>query len=86
MDISEIATPEYAEIDADTRLGKVRSLFERENPKGIVVMRDGEYAGVIGERQLVRSRVEDDAKAAVLLKASRSRSTATRTSARPRGC
>lgn len=76
MNISDIANPDYVEVDAGTRLGKVRSIFERENPKGIVVTRDGEYAGVIGERQLVRSRVEDDAKAAVLLKASRSKTTA----------
>ena len=76
MDISEIVNPDYVEIDADTRLGKVRAIFERDNPKGIVVVQDGEYAGVIGERQLVRSRIEDDAKAAVLLKASRGKTTA----------
>jgi len=68
MDISEIATPEYIEIDADERLGKVRSLFDRENPKGLIVVRDGEYVGVIGERDLVRSRIEDDTKASVVMK------------------
>jgi len=68
MDISEIATSEYIEIDADERLGKVRSIFDRENPKGLIVTRDGEYAGVIGERDLVRSRIEDDTKADVLMK------------------
>ena len=68
MDISEIATPEYIEVDADERLGKIRSIFDRENPKGLIVTRDGEYAGVIGERDLVRSRIEDDTKASVLMK------------------
>jgi CBS domain-containing protein/ribosome-associated translation inhibitor RaiA len=68
MDISDIATPEYIEVDAGERLGKVRSIFERENPKGLIVTRDGEYAGVIGERDLVRSRIEDDTKADVLMK------------------
>jgi CBS domain-containing protein len=68
MDISDIATPEYAEIDANARLGKVQSIFERENPRGIIVTEDGEYAGVIGERDLVRSRIEDDTKAGVLMK------------------
>jgi predicted transcriptional regulator/ribosome-associated translation inhibitor RaiA len=68
MDISDIATPEYIEVDADERLGKVRSIFERENPKGLIVTRNGEYAGVIGERDLVRSRVEGDTKADVLMK------------------
>jgi CBS domain-containing protein/ribosome-associated translation inhibitor RaiA len=68
MDISDIASPEYTEVDAGERLGKVRSIFDRENPKGLVVTRDGEYAGVIGERDLVRSRIEDDTKADVLLR------------------
>ncbi|WP_277553756.1 CBS domain-containing protein [Halobaculum limi] len=68
MDISNIAVPEFVEVDADERLGKIRSLFDRENPKGIIVMENGEYAGVIGERELVNSRVEDDTKAAALMK------------------
>jgi len=68
MDISEIATSEFIEVDADERLGKVRSIFDRENPKGLIVTRDGEYAGVIGERDLVRSQIEDDTKAGVLMK------------------
>jgi predicted transcriptional regulator len=68
MDIADIATPEYIEVDADERLGKIRSIFERENPKGLIVTRDGEYTGVIGERDLIRSRIEDDTKASVLMK------------------
>ncbi|MFB6157077.1 MAG: CBS domain-containing protein [Haloferacaceae archaeon] len=68
MDISGIATAEYVETASDTRLGKVRSIFERENPKGIVVMDDGDYVGIIGERQLIRSHVEDDTKASALVR------------------
>ncbi|NHN47299.1 CBS domain-containing protein [Halostella sp. JP-L12] len=71
MDIADIATREYVEVDADTRLGKVRSLFEEENPKGIIVTREGEYEGVVGERQLLQSHVEDDTKVAALVKPSR---------------
>ncbi|MFB6128045.1 MAG: CBS domain-containing protein [Halolamina sp.] len=63
MDISDIAAEEYVEVEADTRLAKVRSLFERENPKGVVVTNGGEYAGVVGEKELVRSQVDDDTKA-----------------------
>ncbi len=66
MDIADIATSDYVEIDADERLGKVRSIFERKNPKGIVVTEDGEYAGIVTQRQLVQSHVEDDAKARAL--------------------
>ena len=66
MNIADIATQEYAQVDADERLGKVRSVFEQDNPKGIVVTDDGDYEGIITERQLLQSHVEDDAKANVL--------------------
>jgi len=49
MNIVDIAVPEYVEVDVSERLAKVRSIFERENPKGIIVTEDGEYAGVVGE-------------------------------------
>ncbi|WP_396611834.1 CBS domain-containing protein [Haloferax sp. S1W] len=68
MDIADIATPDFVEVDANERLGKVRAIFERENPKGIIVGNDGEYAGVIGEKQLINSHVEDDTKASALMK------------------
>jgi CBS domain-containing protein/ribosome-associated translation inhibitor RaiA len=68
MDIADIATREQIEVDFDERLGKVRSLFDREHPKGILVLQDGEYAGVITERQLLSSHVEDDTKAGVMMK------------------
>ena len=66
MDISDIATREFVEVDANKRLGKVRAIFERENPKGIIVTEDGAYAGVITQKQLVQSHVEDDAKAGAM--------------------
>lgn len=62
MDIADIATRDYVAVDADERLSKVRSRFERENPKGFVVTEGGEYEGVINERQLVQSHVQDSAK------------------------
>ncbi|MHB9288192.1 CBS domain-containing protein [Halobacteriales archaeon Cl-PHB] len=68
MDIADIATSDFVEVDAEKRLGKVRSIFERENPTGIVVTNGGEYAGVITERQLVQSHVEDNAKASGLVR------------------
>ncbi len=68
MNISDIAVPEYVEVPANERLAKVRSIFERENPKGIIVTEDGEYAGVVGEKQLMRSRMEDDTKVSAVMK------------------
>ena len=62
MDIADIATPDYAEIDADERLGKVRSIFEHDKPKGILVTEDGEYTGIINQKQLLQSHVQDGTK------------------------
>ena len=71
MNIADIATQEYIEVDVGTRMGKVRSTFEEDNPKGIIVTNDGEYEGVISEREVLQSHVEDDAKVAALTKPSR---------------
>jgi len=68
MDIADIATSDYQTVDADERLGKVRSMFERDRPTGIVVTVDGNYEGVITQRQLVQSHVEDSAKVRGLIR------------------
>ncbi|QLC32945.1 CBS domain-containing protein [Halarchaeum sp. CBA1220] len=66
MDISDIATQDYVEVDAEERLGKVRSLFEKSNPKGVIVTRAGgaEYVGVITQKQLLSSHIEENTRAA----------------------
>jgi CBS domain-containing protein len=68
MDIADIATQEYVEVDADQRLSKVRSLFEHQNPKAVIVTDDDGYAGVITQQQLLQSHIEDDTKAAAMVK------------------
>ncbi|MFB6153446.1 MAG: CBS domain-containing protein [Halodesulfurarchaeum sp.] len=68
MDIVDIATEDFIEVDANRRLGKLRSIFDQEHPKGVIVTADGEYDGVITERQLLQSHIEDDAKASALSK------------------
>ena len=68
MDIADIASPDYVDVDADERLGKIRSIFERDRPKGIVVTEGGEYAGIINERQLLQSHIKDDTKARGLVR------------------
>jgi CBS domain-containing protein/ribosome-associated translation inhibitor RaiA len=67
MNIADIATTDHAEVNADQRLGKVRALFEEENPRGLIVTNDGEYAGVITQRSLMQSHVEDSTKANALM-------------------
>ncbi|WP_247001719.1 CBS domain-containing protein [Halosolutus gelatinilyticus] len=71
MNIADIATQDYIEVDVGTRMGKVRSTFENGNPKGIIVTNDEAYEGVISEREVLQSHVEDDAKVAALIKPSR---------------
>jgi len=68
MDIADIATSDYVTVDANERLGKVRAIFERDNPKGIIITRDDEYAGVITQKQLVQSHIEESAKAAAMMR------------------
>jgi CBS domain-containing protein/ribosome-associated translation inhibitor RaiA len=68
MNIADIATDEYIEVDVDDRLGKIRSVFERERSKGIIVTDDGDYEGIITERQLLQSHIEDNAKANVIVR------------------
>jgi hypothetical protein len=62
VDSADIATPDYGEIDADERLGKVRSIFEHDRPKGIVVTEDGAYTGIVNQKQLIQSHIQDGAK------------------------
>ena len=67
MDITDIVVEEFVEVDADERLATVRAAFDQANPKGVIVTEDGSYAGVIGESELVKSRIQDDTKASVLM-------------------
>lgn len=69
MDIADIATRDVVTIDAGTRLAKARGIFEKDNPKGVIVTNDGEHAGVLTERQLLQSHVEERTKAGGMAKA-----------------
>ena len=68
MDIEDIVTRDFTEIDEDERLSKVRSTFERENLKGVIVTNSGSYEGVITEKQLLQSHVEDNTKVAAMMR------------------
>jgi CBS domain-containing protein len=63
LDLATMALPPHV----GERLAKVRATFESQNPRGVIVTEDGEYAGVIGEDELVRSQIQDDTKASVLM-------------------
>ncbi len=68
MDIADIATTEYTEADVGERFGKIRAAFEESNPKAIVITDDGEYAGIVTERQILQSHVEDNTKASAFMR------------------
>lgn len=66
MDIVDIATQDTVEVGASQRLAKVRGVFERENPKGVIVTDEGAYDGIITQQQLLQSHVEDSTKAGAM--------------------
>ena len=68
MDISTIATDEFVEVDPSERASKIRSIFERDRPRGVLVTEDEEVRGVIGQQQLIRSHLEDTTQAHALMR------------------
>jgi len=67
MDITDIVMTEFVECDVDERLAKVRAKFEDADTRGVIITDDGNYEGVIGESELVKSQIKDDTKASVLM-------------------
>jgi len=59
---AEIVTQDYFRVEVDDRLSDARSIFDRDNPKAIVVTEDGDYAGVLTQKRLLGSHVEDRTK------------------------
>ena len=59
MDVADIATREYVEASPDDRIGPVRSTLKDE--PGVLVVEDGDVGGVVRARDLLRSRLDDDA-------------------------
>lgn len=68
MNIADIASPEFEEVEIDDRFGKIRSIFESENPKGMIVTEDSSYRGVLTERQILQSHVSDDTRVEALMR------------------
>ena len=67
MDITDIVMTEFVEVDVDERLAKVRAKFDDADTRGVIITNDGDYEGVIGESELVKSQIKDDTKASVLM-------------------
>lgn len=60
MNIRSLVSTDYTEVSTDTRVAKVVSAFEDTSCRGVVVMDDDAYAGVITRRQLVGSQYDPD--------------------------
>jgi CBS domain-containing protein len=67
MDIADIVSTEYEEIAPDERAAKLPAVFEDPGVKGVVVVGEDGYAGVVTRRQLATSRVSPDRKVASLV-------------------
>jgi len=65
---AEIITQDYFEVDIDDRLSDARSIFERDNPKAIIVTEDGEYVGVLTQKRLLGSHMEEQTRVSAVTK------------------
>ena len=63
MDITDIVSTEYRTFDGDTPASKLLGAFEDQSQKAVVVVDDGEYLGVVTQRQLASAHVDPDEKA-----------------------
>jgi CBS domain-containing protein len=63
MDIQNIVSTDYPQVDADTKVSKLAAIFEETAAPGIVVLDDGAYEGVVTRRQLTASHHKPETKA-----------------------
>lgn len=63
MDVSNVVIDDVPTVTDNTRMGSLRSKFKNEQPKGVVVVSNGEYIGVVEEKKLMNSHIPDQTKA-----------------------
>ncbi|WP_435346672.1 CBS domain-containing protein [Haloarchaeobius sp. HRN-SO-5] len=67
MDIRDIVSEDFETFDADARVSELEGFFRETGAKAAVVTEDGDYQGIVTQRQLNASRLSPDAKARGLL-------------------
>ena len=67
MDITDIVSTDYEEIDADATVSTLRGRFADPACKAVVVTDDGEFVGVVTRRQLATSHRHPEEKVASLV-------------------
>ncbi|MFB6174153.1 MAG: CBS domain-containing protein, partial [Halobacteriales archaeon] len=68
MDIADIATPEYSEVGVEEQVGKVRALFDDGNPKALIVTGDDGYEGIVTQKRLIGSHIDDGTKVSAVMR------------------
>lgn len=63
MDITDIITEEFRSFDGDTTASKLEAALREEGTKAVVILADGEYAGLVTQRQLASAHRDPNAKA-----------------------
>ncbi|AKH98228.1 CBS domain-containing protein [Halanaeroarchaeum sulfurireducens] len=67
MDITDIVSQDYVEFSPDTQVSKLVGAFDDPGVKGVVVVRDGVFEGVITRKQLAGSHHQPDQKVGSLV-------------------
>ena len=67
MDFQTLVTQHVTEVTPDTRIGTVRSRLEDDSTDAVLVV-DGEVRGAVLPRDLLRSRLSDDAEAQAVMR------------------
>lgn len=67
MDISDIVTAEFETVDVDARVSAFEGTIRNSPARAVVVTEDGEYRGLVTERQLVGGRIDPATKAGGLV-------------------
>jgi len=63
MDIRDIVSTEFETVDADTRVSELEGAIRETSARAVVVTDDGEYSGIVTQRQLTAAGRDPDAKA-----------------------
>lgn len=63
MDIRDIVSTEFEAFDGDTRASELEGTFRETGVKAVVITDDGDYQGLVTQRQLASSHQDPDAKA-----------------------
>ncbi|MDY6765398.1 MAG: CBS domain-containing protein, partial [Halobacteria archaeon] len=68
MDISNIVSTEFEEVEPETRVSKLRGIFEETNIKAVIVVDKPGYQGIVTQRELISSHLNPGQKASSVMR------------------